>query len=130
MNKTLPLDFWLVARFGASGIFCTLVHLGVVWLASRGLQWPLGWANAVAYAVANLVSWLLQSRWTFRGRPRSRQRWLIASLALLAVSALCGRAVDALWPGAAFGWLLAVAPIVLGSFFVMRAWVFAGEAAP
>lgn len=130
MNKTLSLDFGLVARFGVSGILSTLVHLGVVWLASRWLQWPLGLANAVAYAVANLVSWLLQSRWTFRGRPRSRQRWVIASLALLAVSALCGRAVDALWPGAAFGWLLAVAPIILASFFVMRAWVFAGEGRP
>jgi putative flippase GtrA len=130
VNKTFPLDIGLVARFGASGVLCTVAHLGVVWLASRGLQWPLGLANAVAYALANLLSWRLQSRWTFRDRPRSGPRWIIASLALLALSALCGRVVDVLWPGAAFGWLIAVAPIVLLSFFVMRAWVFAGRVAP
>ena len=130
LRKPSPVDLALVARFGTSGVLCTLVHLGVVWAAARGLQWPLVVANALAYLAANLASWLLQSRWTFRDQPRSRRRWVLASLGLLAVSALCGRLVDALLPDSPVGWLLAVAPIVFGSFFVMRFWVFARTPEP
>ncbi len=122
------MDLALVTRFGMAGIFCTLVHATVVFAAAQGLHWPLVLANALAYAVANLASWLLQSRWTFRGHPRSRRRWLIASAGLLAASAVCGRLVDVLLPQSPAGWILALVPIVAASFFVMRHWVFAERA--
>lgn len=123
------MNLALVTRFGMAGIFCTLLHAAVLFAAARGLHWPLVWANALAYAIANFASWLLQSRWTFRGHPRSRQRWLLASAGLLAVSALSGRLVDTLLPAAPAGWILALVPIVAASFFAMRYWVFAPGAA-
>jgi putative flippase GtrA len=124
VNKVPSLDFALIARFGIAGLLSTLVHLVVVWLASRALQWPLGQSNALAYAVANLASWLMQSRWTFRDQPRSRRRWIVASAMLLALSAICGRLADILFPDAPYAWLVAVLPIIGVSFFVMRHWVF------
>lgn len=126
--KISAFSFGLIARFGAAGILSTLVHLIVVWAASRGLHWPLDAANALAYAVANVASWFMQSRWTFRDQPRSGKRWILASVGLLVVSWLGGHVVDAVLPGASYGWLLAVTPIIGLSLFIMRFWVFAPRA--
>lgn len=121
------MDLLQILRFNASGALSTGLHLGVAWTASSVLGWSLLSANVVAFLIANGASYLLQSRWTFRLRPRSRHRWVGTSLALLVLAGGLGRAADLVLPHARYAWLLAVAPITVVSYLLMRYWVFAPD---
>ncbi|MDB5851176.1 MAG: gtrA-like family protein [Rhodoferax sp.] len=117
-------DLGIVARFGMTGVCSTLLHLGVVWLASNRFGAPLALANGLAFLVANGFSYLMQSRWTFKARPRSLQRWCVASAALLCLSVGVGRLADLARLPTSIAWIVVVVPMMGVSFLLMRYWVF------
>jgi Predicted membrane protein len=85
-----------LVRFALTGILNTLVGLGVIY----ALKWFLGFtdtiANLTGYSVGLLVSYLINSRWTFAYRqsllpvlPKYLAVVLVAYLTNLAVVHLC-----------------------------------------
>lgn len=70
-------------RFAAVGVSATFLHvLTASTLIIKGQMHPVG-ANAIAFIVANLVSYLANALWSFRARPQTGNflRFGIVSLA-------------------------------------------------
>ena len=61
LNKT-------VFRFALTGLAATLLHVVTATLLIEAAHWPPGWANGAAFLLANVASYTLHSRWTFRTR--------------------------------------------------------------
>lgn len=62
-----------LARFGVSGLAATAIHLCVAWLVFRFL-WPAAdVANAVAFVVANVASYVLHTLYSFSARMSPAQ---------------------------------------------------------
>ncbi|RQH08373.1 GtrA family protein [Paraburkholderia dinghuensis] len=86
-----------IIRFVLAGGVATLVHVSVAWLVFNWLIRDSTVANVAAFVVANVVSFLLQTLWSFSSRPTvtrflrfgtvSIGGFLIAAL----VPLLCGR---------------------------------------
>lgn len=58
-----------IIRFAIAGGVATLVHVSVAWAVFNGLVRDSTVANVAAFIVANLVSFLLQTLWSFSARP-------------------------------------------------------------
>jgi putative flippase GtrA len=70
------------------------------------------------------ASYFLQSRWTFRIRPRRQYRWYVASMVTLSLAAGLGHLADRYIPTSPFAWIIVVVPITVASYALMRLWVF------
>lgn len=55
-------------RFGLVGIAATLIHLAAAVALIEGGQVHPGIANGIAFVAANLVSYALNTRWSFSAR--------------------------------------------------------------
>jgi putative flippase GtrA len=74
------------ARFGASGLIVTALHTGYAVAAIELNGWPPPTANGVAFTFATLVSYLLNTRWSFAKPPCGRsflRFWAVCGLGLL-----------------------------------------------
>ena len=124
-----PSPLHLVVRFGVSGVTTTLVYF----FLANAFVLLLGMAPVVAsvsaYLLSIVISYLLQSRFTFRVNSDSVDqvvRFVVTSLAGLAAS-WCGVAFTVVvleWPYL-IGTLLVCALVPAINFFVFRGWVFA-----
>ena len=116
-------------RFAVVGAVASAVHFTVVVLLVRGADWTPPVANVAGFAVAFVVSFVGQWRWTFAsGAPHWQHalpRYFLVSVAAFAVNA------------ASYALLLRYAPLrfdvalalvliaVAGATFVLsRAWAF------
>lgn len=75
-------------RFSLTGVFVTAVHVGV---ALWWLRWiyPLpAIANGVAFVMATLTGFMINTRWSFKSKPTARVllRYVLVSLIGLMVS--------------------------------------------
>ncbi|GLQ53711.1 GtrA family protein [Devosia nitrariae] len=61
-----------IARFAAAGLISTGTHIAVA-LSLTYLGWGPGLANGCAFCVALLVSWYLNTVWTFGQSPARAQ---------------------------------------------------------
>ena len=61
-----------VVRFGLVGVLNTAVDFALFALLFYGAEWPLLGANAAAYSVAAVNSYLLNKYWTFGDTSRGR----------------------------------------------------------
>jgi putative flippase GtrA len=119
----------LVVRFGLTGLTTTLVYFFLTNAFVLLLRMPPVVASVCAYLLSIGISYLLQSRFTFRVNGDSVDqvvRFVVASLAGLAAS-WCVMAITVAvleWPylsGALF--VCVLIPAI--NFFVFRGWVFA-----
>jgi putative flippase GtrA len=129
LRAVLPPSLHRVARFGLSGAVATLVYFLLTNMLVLAAGMAPTAASVCAYLLSLGVSYLLQSRFTFRTNTDSLDqmtRFVITSLAGFVI-AWCVMAitVDVLaWPyftGAAAICVL----IPVANFFIFRGWVFA-----
>lgn len=115
-------------RFALTGVLNTLVGLGTIF----ALKWFAGMgdthANLIGYAVGLLVSYLVNSRWTFGYRqsllpvlPRYLMVILLAYLVNLAVVHLC---IAGLQLNTYLAQACGVIPYAGLSYVLLRYWVF------
>ncbi|WP_027257511.1 MULTISPECIES: GtrA family protein [Leisingera] len=121
-------DWGQILRFSAVGaVVAGLYVLGFTALLTAGLAQAA--ANALAFAAAVAVQYVLQSWWTFRrplGLPDQMARFACAIAAGFAVSALITGAIG---PAAGWAdWMSATAVTVIlpvQNFIIFRLWVYA-----
>ncbi|GLC91572.1 hypothetical protein Tamer19_09800 [Cupriavidus sp. TA19] len=113
-------------RFGVSGMIATGIHVAVatqlIWL----LHASQVSANGIAFVIANIGSYLLNTIWSFGARPTrdSYLRFLAVSLLglalTLAISAGAQVAGVGYWVGLAA--ILSVVPVI--TFVLHRRWTY------
>jgi len=113
-------------RFGVSGVIATGVHVAVATPLIYLLHASQVGANGVAFVVANVASYLLNTLWSFGATPTrdSYLRFLIVSLLGLAMTLGISAGAQALgfgyWAGLAA--ILSVVPVV--TFVLHRTWTY------
>lgn len=118
--------FRQASRFGVSGLIVTALHAAIAatLVESAGL-YP-GWANAAAYVVANITSYLLHTYWSFSQRPSAGSwvRFVTVSIVGLIITFAVSSFVDSL------GWhySLGIAAVVITvppvTFLMHRYWTY------
>ncbi|AFU44352.1 GtrA family protein [Acidovorax sp. KKS102] len=119
-------DFLL---FAIIGILNTFVHGGVLMWAVEKLQLTLLLAHTLAFAVANLFSYIANSRITFKA-PLSvlrYARFLLASLVALGLTLCIAWVTSRLGLHYQIGFVIIVFTVPLFSFAVIKFWAFAGH---
>ena len=124
----------LVVRFGVTGVTTTLVYFVLTNAFVLSSMMPPVLSSVCAYVISVAISYVMQSRFTFRVNGLSLDqvaRFIVMSLAGLVVS-WCAMAltVDVLhWPylTGAIGTCVII-PVL--NFFVLRGWVFTAQARP
>ncbi len=113
-------------RFGVSGVIATGIHVAVATPLIYLLHASQVGANGVAFVVANVASYLLNTLWSFGATPTrdSYLRFLIVSLLGLAMTLGISAGAQALgfgyWAGLAA--ILSVVPVV--TFVLHRTWTY------
>lgn len=122
----------MLSRFSVVGIGATLTYLLVSNLLISLDAVPAAVASLLAYLAGMLVSYLGQSRLTFRvdrHPPAQLARFCVLSIAGIAISyATVAIAEHGLGVAPFWGTVATVVLVPLLSFVLMRAWVFGGEA--
>ncbi len=113
-------------RFVVSGIAATLTHTAVVFALADLFSWTAGRANFVAFIVATLLSYTLNSLWSF-GSRMTRQN----ALRFASVATLCAVLAAFLADGVAragYGLLAGIGVVVIVitpvSFLLHRNWTY------
>ena len=85
-----------LARYGVTGAFSTLTHVGLLWiLVEQARAWPVA-ASTAGFVASIVVSYTLQRYWVFR----SGQGHVSTGLKFLAVTAVAfGINTATLWIG-------------------------------
>ena len=113
-------------RFGVSGVIATGIHVAVATPLIYLLHASQVGANGVAFIVANIASYLLNTLWSFGAIPTrdSYVRFLIVSLLGLGLTLGISAGAQALglgyWAGLAA--ILSVVPAV--TFVLHRTWTY------
>ncbi|NIF29507.1 GtrA family protein [Pantoea sp. Tr-811] len=113
--------------FAVVGVANTTVHAGIVVLLMETLAPPAAIANGAAFVFANLMSYTLNSRFTFRS-PMSffgYRRFLLVSLVSLALTLLITSAVEYAGLHYVVGLLMVIFIVPVLNFLVMKIWAFA-----
>ncbi|MCG5075244.1 GtrA family protein [Paraburkholderia tagetis] len=90
-----------IIRFGIAGVIATGVHVSVAWSVFNWLVRDSTVANVAAFVIANIVSFLLQTLWSFSSRPTVARFLRFATvsiagfLAAALIPLLCGR--ETIW---------------------------------
>jgi dolichyl-phosphate beta-glucosyltransferase len=114
----------LLRRFVLVGAIATTVDIVLLVVLRQRVGWPVPSADAVAVAVASVVSWLLHETVTFQDDPRVRWYRRVGTYAVAAGSALVAdvaviTVLDlALDPRSTFGLLVIKVPSLLVAFLV------------
>ena len=114
-------------RFGLVGVANTVVHAGVVIALMEVFAPPAFLANGVAFVFANLMSYALNSRFTFNA-PVSYsgyRRFLLVSLVSLALTLLITSLVEYLRWHYGVGLAVAILLVPILNYLVMKIWAFA-----
>ena len=115
-----------IALFALVGVTNTLVHGLVLAGAVEFLLLPLLVSHTVAFGVANLFSYVVNSRLTFR-MPLSVSRYvrfLAASLVALALTLGIAAAADHWGLDYLYGFAIVVVTVPVFSFVVVKFWAF------
>jgi putative flippase GtrA len=123
----IPSKYHEFIRFGLVGVANTAVHAGIVIALMEAFVPPAFLANGIAFVFANLMSYALNSRFTFR-TPLSflgYRRFLFVSLVSLALTLLITSVVEIVgWHyGVGLAMVILVVPVL--NYLVMKVWAFA-----
>lgn len=123
----IPGKYYQFLRFALVGVANTAVHAGVVILLMETLAPPAAVANACAFIEANLMSYCINSRFTFRV-PMSwlgYRRFLLVSLVSLGLTLLITSWVEYMGWHYGVGLVMVVFIVPVLNFMVMKLWAFA-----
>ncbi|WP_249582808.1 GtrA family protein [Pseudomonas viridiflava] len=123
----IPAKYHEFIRFGLVGVANTAVHAGIVIALMEVFAPPAFVANGVAFIFANLMSYALNSRFTFR-TPVSfagYRRFLLVSLVSLALTLLITSIVEYLGWHYGIGLIMVIFVVPVLNYLVMRMWAFA-----
>lgn len=128
IRERLPGSHTLVRlfRFGVSGIIATGIHVAVATFLIYLFHASQVGANGMAFIIANVGSYLLNTLWSFGSTPGrdSYLRFLLVSLLGLLLTLGISKAADILgadyWVGLAC--ILSVVPPV--TFVLHRSWTY------
>ena len=126
MINLVPQRYHEFIRFGLVGATNTLVHAGIVVTLMELLAPPAYVANGVAFMFANVMSYILNSRFTFK-TPASflgYRRFLLVSLVSLALTLAITSLVEFLGWHYAFGLLMVIFVVPVLNYIVMKLWAF------
>lgn len=113
-------------RFGISGVIATGVHVAVATPLIYLLHASQASANGVAFVVANVASYLLNTLWSFAAKPGRDNylRFLAVSLVGLSLTLAISAGAQALGAGYWAG-LAAILSVVPGVTFALhRHWTY------
>lgn len=115
--------------FGAIGVLNTLVHGVVLTAAVEKLRLHLLLAHVCAFGVANIFSYLANSRFTFKvGLSVTRYlRFLLASLVALCLTLGIAWLTNRIGLHYQTGFAIIVVTVPLFSFALVKFWAFAGH---
>jgi putative flippase GtrA len=122
----------LVVRFGVTGVTTTLAYFVLINAFVLWSTMPPVLSSVCAYVISLVISYVMQSRFTFRVNADSVDqiaRFIVMSLAGLVVSwCVMALTVDVLhWPYLT-GAIATCVIIPILNFFVLRGWVFTAQA--
>ncbi|MHA7115258.1 GtrA family protein [Pseudomonas promysalinigenes] len=123
----ISAKYYQFLRFAMVGIANTAVHAGVVIGLMETLAPPAAVANGCAFIVANLMSYCINSRFTFRV-PMSwlaYRRFLLVSLVSLGLTLLITSWVEYMGWHYGLGLVMVIFIVPVLNFMVMRLWAFA-----
>lgn len=126
MTNSAPQRYHEFIRFGLVGVCNTAVHAGIVVALMELLAPPAFVANGVAFMFANVMSYILNSRFTFRS-PSSflgYRRFLILSLVSLVLTMAVTSLVEYLGGHYTFGLLMVIFVVPVLNYMVIKIWVF------
>ena len=126
MINLVPQRYHEFIRFGLVGVTNTLVHAGIVVTLMELLAPPAYVANGVAFMFAIVMSYILNSRFTFK-TPASflgYRRFLLVSLVSLALTLAITSLVEFLGWHYAFGLLMVIFVVPVLNYIVMKLWAF------
>lgn len=126
-NAIIPAKYHEFIRFGLVGVANTVVHAGIVIALMEAFAPPAFVANGVAFVFANLMSYALNSRFTFRTALSfsGYRRFLAVSLVSLVLTLLITSAVEYLGWHYAVGLLMVILVVPVLNYIVMKLWAFA-----
>jgi putative flippase GtrA len=129
MMAVLPPSLHRIVRFGLAGAVATLAYFLITNVLVLLANMPPVTASVCAYLLSLGISYILQSRFTFKintDSPNQVARFVITSLAGLLVSwCVMAIAVDVLSWSYFVGTAVICVLIPLVNYFVFRGWVFA-----
>lgn len=122
------LSQWTLVRFVLTGLLNTAVGLGIIF----ALKWFLGWgdtaANLMGYGIGLMVSYVVNSRWTFGYResllPVLPQYLGVIGLAYLSNLACVHFLIEVLHLDSYLAQTLGVIPYAGLTFVLLRIFVF------
>ena len=79
-----------IFRFGISGCFATIVHFFVAWLVFNHIESQASVANAVAFVVANIASYVLHTLWSFSSEMNAAQFLRFILVSMIGFGLSCG----------------------------------------
>ncbi len=122
----VPQRYHEFIRFGLVGVGNTAVHAGIVIALMELLVPPAFIANGVAFMFANVMSYILNSRFTFSTPPSfvGYQRFLLVSLLSLGLTLALTSLVEYLGGHYAFGLLMVIFVVPVLNYMAMKMWAF------
>ncbi|MEN3141352.1 GtrA family protein [Ochrobactrum sp. WV_118_8] len=126
MINLVPQRYHEFIRFGLVGVSNTAVHAAIVVALMELLAPPAFVANGVAFMFANVMSYILNSRFTFRTPLsfRGYRRFLLISLVSLGLTLIFTSLVEYLGGHYAFGLLMVIFVVPVLNYMVMKIWAF------
>jgi putative flippase GtrA len=120
------LQLWSFTKFACVGVGNTAIHICIVFLLVEQLVVQPPFANAVAFAAANIVSYLLNSTWTFQQKASlvGYYRFIAVSLVGLSISWVCVVISQSIGMHYMVGVLVSVVFVAVIGFFLNRHFVF------
>lgn len=112
--------------FAVIGVCNTLIHAGTVIVGVEYLQFSPTLANGVAFMLANLVSYFLNSAFTFKADVSLYKyyRFFVASLLSLGLTLLFAYIGTVLQVHYLFSLVAAIFVVPVVNFFILKAWAF------
>ncbi|EJN18800.1 putative membrane protein [Pseudomonas sp. GM78] len=126
-NVIIPAKYHEFIIFGLVGVANTAVHASIVIALMEIFAPPAFVANGVAFVFANLMSYALNSRFTFK-TPVSflgYRRFLVVSLVSLALTLLITSIVEYLGWHYGVGLVMVILVVPVLNYLVMKIWAFA-----
>lgn len=122
----IPVRYHEFMRFGLVGVANTTVHAGIVISLMEAVAPPAFVANGVAFFFANLMSYSLNSQFTFK-IPMSflgYRRFLLVSLVSLVLTLLITSVIEYLGWHYGIGLIFAILVVPVLNYLVMKIWAF------
>lgn len=115
--------------FAGIGVVNTLVHGSVLVLAVEHLGAAVVLAHLIAFCVANLFSYVMNSRLTFKTNLSLARyvRFFVASMLALGVTLILSWLIDHWGFHYLLGFLLIIVVVPIFSFMLIKFWAFAAS---